>query len=353
MSSKRPLQVWGFVCVAVILLACDGGDWPGALGQPTELTSRETPLDAICRIHNDREWGEFGLYHMPCDAYHEYILRDEANKFFAQHSRSELIFSLLPLITDDSIGGEVAVTLAGLPALNRKEARKKPVRPTAFLHGTDYRSNQSRGTWNFETAIKFIHYLQPIDGRIPLYALRRTDTNPAQSLLKENTLENQLAILWEDYSDIRARHDGERRGFVEIGETQNAPTRQEWLDLNPPPLLGSTLKFLVKRYGEALVQIAFLPSDTGGALDVWTLDLRDYWPLAYFGIWSDWHHSGSYSGRRNKKEHETYIKDCMRLRHERIYAMNLVACDLENRRSNLPADDWLPARPFVDAGSAL
>ena len=171
--------------------------------------------------------------------------------------------------------------------------------------------------------------------------------------MKENTLENQLAILWEDYRDIRARHDGERRGFVEIGDTQNAPIRQEWLDLNPPPLLGPTLNLLVQRYGEVLVQIAFLPSDTSGALDVWTLDLHDYWPLAYYGIWSDWHHSGSYSGRRNKEEREAYIKDYMRLRHERIYAMNRMACDLENRLSNLPADDWLPTRSFVDAGSSL
>ena len=188
-SPKWPLQVCGLICVTVILLACDGGDRPGALGQPTELASEETPLDAICRIQRefialpkpllsktvfhektyDREWVEFGLYHMPRDAYHEFILRDEANEFIARHSRSELIFSLLPLITDDSIGGEVAVTLAGLPTLNRKEAHKKLVRPTTFLHETGYRSNKSRGTWNFETAIKFIHYLQPIDGMRPAH----------------------------------------------------------------------------------------------------------------------------------------------------------------------------------------
>lgn len=84
-----------------------------------------------------------------------------------------------------------------------------------------------------------------------------------------------------------------------------------------------------------------------------TDDLRDYWPLAYYGIWSDWHHSAPYSGCQNKEEREVYIKDYMRLRYERIYAMNRMACDQKNRLSNLPADDWLPARPFVDAGSLL
>jgi hypothetical protein len=349
------LPHWISLGCILLFTSCTNSDRYHGLGQPTEMKPGETPLEIICRIQHefidlpkpllvgtrfhektyDYEWIEFGLYRMPRDAYYEFILSDDANDFLKRHSRSEVIFSLLPLITAPSLGGEVAVTLAGLPVISRKEAHMKIVRPSKFLYGTGYQSNDARGGWNLDSAIAFIDYLQPIDGRIPLYNLQRADGNPEQSQRNQNTLESHLARFWAHYRKLLHEHPDERRGFVEIGETQNAPTRQEWLDLNPPPLLGQTLQILIRQYGKVLTQLALYPAHVTGGLDVWVLDLHDYWPLAYFGTWSNWHYTGPYSGRRGKDDVD-YINDYRRLHHQRIFSLNRTACNLENKLTAIP-----------------
>ena len=114
--------------LALVLAGCTGED-QRPLGQPTALLAGESPLDTMCRIRSEfaalekpllrkvvfhektyvLEQVEFRLHRRPLDAYYEYQLTPEADKFVKRHTRSELMATFLPLLMHPTWGGETAV----------------------------------------------------------------------------------------------------------------------------------------------------------------------------------------------------------------------------------------------------
>ena len=332
--------------LAVVLAGCTQ-ESRLPLGHPTELRAGESPLDVMCRIRGEfadldkpllrktvfheettvLRQVELHLHRERLDAYYEFRLTPEAQKFVQRHTRAELIATFLPLLMHPTWGGEVAVMLMGMPVRGRQDAHHHFSRPSTFLAGTGYRSLEKPGAWGSETAHTLFEALSAIGSGSALYAPRDEAEWQLRGIHVENSLEQRLHDLTRSVRHLSGPH----HGFTRLERVENAPGVRSWLAANPVPGLQPGHQAILDREGPAFAVLGLFPQGIPDGIAVHALGLDAYWPLAYSypDQWArSWHPTGLRPDftKHLRYEMDGYQADYVPAFHRRVYELALSAC---------------------------
>ena len=238
-------------------------------GKPTKVLSNESLVDALCKIQSEfrdlpkplmlnmSQKGEWTTKKIGAPTAHyrgfsRIHLRPEALTFLQQHSRLELVASLVPLFIDPEVGGEAAVLLAGIPAGSDSMQGGTTGNLSSRIKETDYKSRENQGTWNDNGYNQF----SAVTG---LYGL----TNSTSRIHKKNvvelpgSLESSIIELLRDLENAPLK-------FLEIGylhmpQPHTIETVRKWIDGHRLPLPSTKTKKFVEQYKGDFATMVMLP----------------------------------------------------------------------------------------------
>lgn len=265
-TSKR---FFALILMLGCLTACTGDKSSAILyGAPTPILQGESPTDTLCRIQEafksipkpliqsrayQPPWTSYKIGAASVDyrGYHTIRLTPEALTFLRQHSRLELVASLIPLLRDPDLGGEAAALLAGIPAGTKSAQGGKTAKLAHALHESNYRTPENPGRW-FENARA--NYAKANT----LYGLINTTESIHQQRPAnvEGTLESKIIGVLRAYSRVSLRAFQEQPFMP---QPHGDDLIKAWVQNQPVPALTPSAQEFVDANDKQFTALALFP----------------------------------------------------------------------------------------------
>ncbi len=238
-------------------------------GSPTKLLPNESLVDAICNIQEEfktlpnplmqrmsykADWTSYkiGAAATHHKGFYRVHLRPEALKFLRQHSRLELVASLVPLFIDPNIGGEAAVLLAGIPAGSDSTQGLITRTIAGSIKQSGYKSPAQQGDWYDNVYQKY--YIAS-----SLYGL----TN-ATSRIHKKQIPEYVGSLEEAIVDVLSAFSHSplvflKEGHLRMPQPHTEDSVKNWISSHSVPTPKSKSQTFIDKYKGDFSTIVMLP----------------------------------------------------------------------------------------------
>ena len=287
------------VVFAIFIVGCseNNNEKLPLYGSPTKLLPNESLVDAICNIQEEfktlpkplmqrmsykADWTSYkvGAAATHHKGFYRVHLRPEALNFLRQHSRLELIASLVPLFIDPDVGGEAAVLIAGIPA-GSDSAQGLITRTIAgSINRSGYKSRDQQGDWYDNVYQKY--YIAS-----SLYGLTNSTSRIHKKQIPEyvGSLENAIVDVLSALSHSPLVFLEE--GYLRMPQPHTEDSVKSWISNHSVPSPNSKAQVFIDKYKGDFSTIILLPMMPYPQSDLqiyehymmWLLGKeKEYWP---------------------------------------------------------------------------